>query len=363
MKKNLFFFLPNFSPGGAGKSITNLCKYLDKKKYDLYIISLNKNSYKKELSRYCKKIYEINSKKTIFAFLDIVKILKKFDKKKTIFISNINYANLLTLIFLKILNTFKVVVTERTPFQELNYYYSYIDLIKKKIMKFLIPFLYKRSDLIICNSRKNSSDLSKFINKKCDFVYPILPNKIIKKKKIKKNDNSFYILSIGRYSKEKRFFDIINAISLIKNRNIKLFLVGNGMEKDNLKNHINKFKIKAKLIKFTKKNEIKYFNKSHLFISSSDFEGYPNTVVQAINNNLPVISSQSHGAINEILLNEKGGTYYKKRNIKDLSNKIIYVIKNYKKSLNKTYYAKTKLNRFFPINSISKFDFLINKIK
>ena len=61
MKKNLFFFLPNFSPGGAGKSIMNLCKYLDKKKYNLYTISLNKNAYKKELNKYCKKVYEINA--------------------------------------------------------------------------------------------------------------------------------------------------------------------------------------------------------------------------------------------------------------------------------------------------------------
>ena len=31
MKKNLIFFLPNFGPGGAGNSILNICKYLDKK--------------------------------------------------------------------------------------------------------------------------------------------------------------------------------------------------------------------------------------------------------------------------------------------------------------------------------------------
>lgn len=363
MKKNLFFFLPNFSPGGAGKSIMNLCKYLDKKKYNLYTISLNKNAYKKELNKYCKKVYEINSKKTIFAFIDIIKILKNFDKECTVFISNINYANILSLIFLKMLNTFKIVITDRTPFQELNYYYGNIDSIKKRIMKILIPLLYKKSDLIICNSKKNSRDLSKFINKRCDYVYPILSYKINKKKKLKKKNNIFNILSIGRYSKEKRFLDIINAISLIKNKNIRLFLVGNGIEKDNLQNHINKFKVRAKLIKFTRKSEAEYFKKSHLFISSSDFEGYPNSVVQAINYNLPVLSSQSHGAINEILLNGKGGTFYRKRNVEDLSNKIIYIMKNYKRLLSKTYHAKTELKRFFPVNSISKFDFLINKIK
>ena len=46
-KKNIVFFLPNFSYGGAGKSILNICKNLSKKKYDIFVISLNKNYYKK----------------------------------------------------------------------------------------------------------------------------------------------------------------------------------------------------------------------------------------------------------------------------------------------------------------------------
>ena len=43
--------------------------------------------------------------------------------------------------------------------------------------------------------------------------------------------------------------------------------------------------------------------KSDLYVCSSDFEGFPNTVVEAINYRLPVISTRSHGGINEILLN------------------------------------------------------------
>ena len=33
-KIELIFFLPNFGPGGAGKSITELCEKLDKKKFN-----------------------------------------------------------------------------------------------------------------------------------------------------------------------------------------------------------------------------------------------------------------------------------------------------------------------------------------
>jgi hypothetical protein len=44
IKKNLIFFLPNFSKGGAANSIIRLCEKLDQKKYNIYIISIGKNS-------------------------------------------------------------------------------------------------------------------------------------------------------------------------------------------------------------------------------------------------------------------------------------------------------------------------------
>ena len=362
MKKKLIFFLPNFSPGGAGKSILNMCKYLDKKKYDLYIISLNKNYYKIELKKYCKKIYEINSNKTFISFFKIVKILENFDKKNTTFISNINYANVLSIIFLKIFKSYKLIITERTPFQELNYFYSKSDFFKKKIIKYLIFILYKKADLVICNSKNNSVDLGNFIKKKCHYVYPIFPDKISKSRTFIIKSQKINILSIGRYSREKNFLNIIKSISLIDNKNIRLFLVGDGIEKDNLKNYIKKHRVRAKLIKYTNENEIKYLKKSHIFISSSDFEGFPNIVVQAINYSLPILSSESHGGINEILLNGKGGTFYNKKDIIDLSNKINHLIKNYKLSTKKTLRAKSQIKRFLPHISTKKFEYLLKKL-
>ena len=60
-----------------------------------------------------------------------------------------------------------------------------------------------------------------------------------------------------------------------------------------------------------KANPYKYLIKSDLYINSSYFEGFPNSIVEAINTNLPIISSQSHGGINDILLNGKAGTILK----------------------------------------------------
>ena len=55
--------------------------------------------------------FEIKMQKTLFSFFKIIKILKNdFDKKNTIFISNMNYANALSCIFIKLLSNYKLIL-------------------------------------------------------------------------------------------------------------------------------------------------------------------------------------------------------------------------------------------------------------
>ena len=80
---------------------------------------------------------------------------------------------------------------------------------------------------------------------------------------------------------------------------------------------------KVKLIGF-KKNPYDYLMKADLYINSSYFEGFPNSVVEAAHIGLPIIASQSHGGINEILSGGKGGTIYTDiQNLKKLIEKFI----------------------------------------
>ena len=65
-----------------------------------------------------------------------------------------------------------------------------------------------------------------------------------------------------------------------------------------------------------------YLKQSHLYINSSLFEGFPNSVVEAINYNLPIISSQSFGGINDILPNENYGSIIENFNENSLSRTI-----------------------------------------
>ncbi len=361
MKKNLIFFLPNFDAGGAGKSILNICKNLNQKKYKIYVISLKKNFYKKELMKYCCEVKEINKLKTFFSLFEIKNYFKNFDKNKTLIISNINYANALFVVFFKIIHKYKIAVIERTPYQELNIYYGIRDFFKKLITKIMIKIFYKKADALIANSKKTAKDFEKIIKKDCQFVYPLTIEKKINVKRSVNLKKSVNLLTIARLSREKKLEDQINALGIINNRKFSLNIVGDGLLKKKLQKLIDKLNVKIKIIPYSNKAKKKFLSRSDLYICSSDFEGFPNTVVEAINYGLPVLSSENHGGIKEILLNGKGGDFYEVGNIKDLSNKICNVVNNYKIRLKKNKKARDNLDRFSTSN-IKKYEKIFDRI-
>ena len=122
-KKRLVFFLPNFGEGGAAVSILKLSKFLVQKNYSILVISIGKNSYKKDFIKINCELIEINSSRTLFAILKIRKIMLSEMKKnfsKIIFISNIHYANIISIFSLINLSKIKLILTERSSISELN---------------------------------------------------------------------------------------------------------------------------------------------------------------------------------------------------------------------------------------------------
>ena len=342
---NIFFLLPQFVLGGAGKSISTLCKNLNRKKFKVFIICLNKCHYRSELKNYCEHIYEIESKKTFFAQNKIKEILDKKKNEKSILVSNLFYCNALTALFQKKNRLLKFIFVERTPLQELEIYFGIIDFVKKSIIKFILKIAYKKSDLIIANSFKTANDLSKFSGKKAMGIYP--PSFLKKKfnKKFKNKKKFYNLMTIGRLSKEKGYNILIDAISEINSKNFKLQIIGNGPEKKNLKELVIKKKLEKKILFLGEKKKVnQYFKGCDLFINSSLFEGFPNVVVEALSFRVPVICSNSHGGIAEILKNGKYGVTYK--NKADLKYKIESFLKNPKYLQKKVLLGEQDLKRF-----------------
>ena len=356
MKINLIIFLSEFNLGGAGNSLFKLCKNLSNKNFSISIICLNKCFYKEELIKCGALVYEIKSSKTIFAMPKIKKIVEKLIdiKKKNIFVSNIYYSNVLSILFLRSLKM-KLILVERTPFQELSIYYGPIDFIKKNIIKFLIKYSYFKADDCISNSKYISNAYNNYYNLKFKTIYPPSFKKLNNFNLKKKAKSNICIGTVCRLSKEKRIENLIKIVAKFKNF-LTLKIVGDGPELENLRNLTNSLNLKKNIIFLGKihPNKIKLILKSFdYFINSSDFEGFPNSVVEAIGSGVPAIASQSHGGINEIIKNKNFGLIYNNdHELEIILKKIIYKKLKFKK--NKILF-KNHLKNFSEQNNVKKY--------
>ena len=366
-QKRIVFFLPDFEVGGASESILKLAKFLVKYNFSILIISLGKNFYKKDFKKINCQIIEIKSTKTSFSIFKLRKIMiNEINKNfyKIIFISNINYANIISIISLINLRKIKIILTERSSISELRYSDNLIKKIKNSLIYFLAKILYKFSDLIITNSKfernyiKNNFHLNNVI---C--IHPPSIKNIIK---IKFNNKIYKkiinIIYVGRLSREKGIFVILKALKNINKKYRFIFnLYGEGPERKSIEKFV-KINGLSKII-FLKgfvSNKKLIFKNADLFINASLWEGLPNALVQSINYNGFPICSDAPGGNMEVIKNGKLGLFFKTNNEKDLQKKIK---KFFNKRLILDYKSRIKhLQNYSELKSNQKYLNVINNL-
>ena len=366
MKTNLIFFLARFGFGGAGNSVYRLATSFDPKKYKVDVICLEECAYENNFKKKKIKVHKIKKKKLIFSIFELRQIVEKLTKnnKKNIFISNINYTNIFCSLIFMFNNKLKLIGFERTPIHELEIYFNFIDFLKKNVLKFLLKISYNRFDKIICNSNYIVKYLKSKYNINSTYIHPpsIIGNQSkIFKKKFKKEKNT-NIVTICRLSREKRIDEILLALNKIKNKNFIFHILGEGPDKNKLKFLVNKLGLTKKVIFHGYVEDVnKILKSAQLYINSSYFEGFPNSVVEAAYMGVPIIASQSFGGINEILEKGKFGEFYY-NGYEQLATKIEKYIIQPKKLIKKSRMCQKNILQFTLKSHIKKFEILINEI-
>lgn len=362
-KIKLIIFHPYSSLGGADKSISRIINNLNTLKYDIIFICLNDPYIKKFLKKRVK-IIKLKSKRTIFSIFEIQNILNKFNKnEKIIFISNQNFANIVSIFIVKRYKNIKLVLVERNHLDEFNYSIDLFDFFKKRILKLLIKITYRYSDLIIGNSNKLSNDLSKFIKRKVTCIYNPANDKSVislSKKRINFKKKNNLVITIGRLEQQKDQLTLIESILNIKDTN--LLIIGYGSLNDKLNNFIKENDLNDRVQILNKiSNPYPYLKKADLFVLCSLYEGFPNVITEAITLNVPIISSNCNSGPKEILLNNKI-QLFEKGNSKQLTNKIKFFFENKSKFVRKTLFLKKTLSRFNPDKIIREYEQEFNKL-
>lgn len=219
----------------------------------------------------------------------------------------------------------------------------------------------KKKELIQTYNNKNIICVSNGV-KDDILTLPIIPKSIkviynpfdfdeIRAKAKEKIDFKFpkeYIVHVGRFAKIKRHDILIKAFSEIENKDIKLVLVGEGAEKENIQKLVKKLNLQNRVI-FAGfyKNPFPIIKNAKLLVLSSESEGFGNVLVEALILDTNIISTNTLGA-NDIMESNFSKQLVAINNINDLSRKInIYY--------NKPLLSKESYNNFSEESVISKY--------
>ena len=208
------------------------------------------------------------------------------------------------------------------------------------IINYFVKIIYNNSDYIFVQSLSFKKKISKYSDKKIKILYNPETKKIINKifNKINKN---FIITYAGNIGKAQSFDTLIEALKKINKPKFKIYIYGDGSEKNKLLKDINKFNLEktVKVFKPISKSEIDIvLSKSNAFLlilGSGDglSSTLPAKLQTYIAHNKPIVVSANGESYNFVKKN-KLGFVSKAGNSTGLSQSILDVQKLKKKNLN-----------------------------
>ena len=351
MKRIVFFEACIDEMGGVERVISTLANNLSEE-YEIKVISLYKTRIE-PFFKYNDKVERIylrndlkskkSSKKSIMYY--IYKIIEKIyyktiiNYKKNIISKSINKNDIL--IFGRISAAVewipKYLKNNPIIIRDASHYYCH----NKDEQNKIINILENYANLFIVSSDESKKVYQEILkNKQCSIEKIYNPLGIDVNRKY--DYNSKKIVAVGRCDFQKGYNVLINAFSKVARKypEWKLEIVGN--YDDEMKQMIRKLNLNQNVI-LTKecKNIVEKLNNSAIYITTSRFEGYANSLVEAVACGIPSITTDWLLGANEIIKDKENGRIVKLQDrfkyaegidneidINNIANTIIELIEN-----------------------------------
>lgn len=285
MKMNLCFVIDTLGSGGAERVISSLSNYFSQQGYFVTLIMLS--------GKKSDVYYEIDSKVNIKTIsendkqkekrLNKIKKLRELFKtiKPQIVVSFLPHINIYSFIAMSGLNIIHVPSLRSDPRHD----------IKGFVRRFLRKMCFVKAKGCVFQTKEASNFFGKKVEKKSIIIPNPLPPQI------SFHNNSFFeekIVSTGSFRSPKNKICLLKAFLLFlrKHPNYKLIMYGDGLLKDECIRFSKDNNIYEKIVFMgNSKNWIENSINYRMFVLSSDYEGMPNSLMEAMASGIPSIST------------------------------------------------------------------------
>ena len=285
MKKKILHFIFNLSRGGAETMMVRVIKELPE--YEHVVVTLFPgNNFGEELE--CKKwvCLNINSLLTLpLAFLKFKKLVKA--EKPDLVHTHLFWPTLVA----------RLSVPKKIPLiTTIHAFIATSGEYKHWHIRFLDKLTYKfRKSIIIVVAKGALKEYFSFLNLKPYKAYALytfvdVERFNVDKVSAAKNNDTFKLVAVGALRLQKNYPYIINAMALIKDKNIKLDIYGTGNLQTELQQQIDSTGAKV-FLKGEVNNIETIIPQYDLFVMSSTYEGFSLGILEAMAMRMPLLLS------------------------------------------------------------------------
>lgn len=304
--KKIIFVLPRMGGGGAERVTSLLANELSlNNEVTVYTFVggesfyyLNENVHYENIGITMNRKNKLTRmwSKTVFFPKTLCSLYKKLKKGKyDVVVSLLNEADILVGICRGLGVKFKHICSERN------------DPTKRSSVKLrLLNTIYKRADLFVCQGQRV-----------CDFYKNVpfekkivIPNPVNGERLPVRLNETKRIVAVGRLDKQKNFTLLIESFKEIGDEfpDYRLDIYGEGTEREKLEKLIQDNNLQENVfLKGAHRNVQQLIADAALFIMSSDYEGFPNALLEAMAIGLPVISTDFPTGIASELISAENG--------------------------------------------------------
>ncbi len=219
--------------------------------------------------------------------------------------------------------------------------------IQSRLLNYADAFAFQTEGAMACFSNKIKSRSV------------VIPNPVAPKSNVAMGEICAYkerenrIVTVGRLElKQKRQDILIKAFKRVREQypELRLEIFGDGEDQAQIESLIEELDLKDAVYLAGKTNQVEQdIYKAKLFVLSSDYEGIPNALLEAMSVGLPCVTTDCSPGGARLLINDReNGLIVGRGEVEELARAICYMLENPKESQQMGVAAQQSLSRFAP---------------
>jgi glycosyltransferase involved in cell wall biosynthesis len=331
----LAFFIQDLREGGAERNVARVLNGIVARDIPTDLVVIRRTgSFFEELDPRVN-VVQLPQTRTITSILGLKRYLET--RRPTALVASLTHTNVAAIVANMLAKQrTRLIVVERNQF-------STNRELKTGLVRMsygLVPWIYRKADCIGAVSMGVRDDLAATTGLPAEKV-EILYNPVVSEKLFRRADEPVthpwlvdrsvpVVVGVGRFSPQKNFPLLIRAVAKVrKERPLKLIILGEGALRPELEALIRELNVEDDIdLPGFDANPFRFLKHASLFVMSSDWEGLPTALIEAMACGTPVVATDCDSGPGEILDEGRLGQIVPRGDVNAMADAIVTALEN-----------------------------------